>query len=168
MKRRTTSICCFNKNERIIRKGDKEHVMEPSKHQYSMDEHGENHEKRPIHPLGTATPKKQRQNAAFPESDSDISKVVELLKIEYNRRADFSPLLWSKCMKLQLQEVYTKLRLVSEGEAESSGIDVDDIFGPCEKDNAWSIGPCGGKSRNWQNHLVSQTLSRLGEWCNGS
>ncbi|XP_015774188.1 PREDICTED: uncharacterized protein LOC107352365 isoform X1 [Acropora digitifera] len=40
MKRRTTSICCFNKNERIIRKGDKEHVMEPSKHQYSMDEHG--------------------------------------------------------------------------------------------------------------------------------
>ncbi|XP_067019709.1 uncharacterized protein [Acropora muricata] len=128
----------------------------------------ENHEKRPIHPLGTATPKKQRQNAAFPESDSDISKVVELLKIEYNRRADFSPLLWSKCMKLQLQEVYTKLRLVSEGEAESSGIDVDDIFGPCEKDNAWSIGPCGGKSRNWQNHLVSQTLSRLGEWCNGS
>ena len=68
-------------------------------------------------------------------ADSDISKVVELLKVEHNRRADFSPLLWSKRMKLQLQDVYTKLRLVYKGEEESSGIDVDDIFRPCEKDN---------------------------------
>ncbi|XP_015749372.1 PREDICTED: uncharacterized protein LOC107329150 [Acropora digitifera] len=94
-----------------------------------------NRGKRPIHPVGITTPKRRRQNAAFPETDSDISKVVELLKREYNRRADFSPLLWSKGMKLQLKEVYTKLRVVSKGEAEGSEIDVDDIFGSSEEHN---------------------------------
>ena len=68
-------------------------------------------------------------------ADSDISKVVELLKREYNRRADFSPLLWSKGMKLQLKEVYTKLRVVSEENGERSEIDVDDIFGSSEEHN---------------------------------
>ena len=66
-------------------------------------------------------------------ADSDISEVVELLKLEYNRRADFSPLLWSKRMKLQLKEVYTKLIVVSEGKRERSEIDVDDIFGSSEE-----------------------------------
>ncbi|XP_015770155.1 PREDICTED: uncharacterized protein LOC107348611 [Acropora digitifera] len=66
-------------------------------------------------------------------ADSDISKVVELLKREYNRRADFSPLLWSKRMKLQLKEVYTKLTVVSEEKEERSEIDVDDIFGSSEE-----------------------------------
>ena len=68
-------------------------------------------------------------------ADIDISKVVELLKREYNRRADFSPLLWSKGMKLQLKEVYTRLRVVSRRKAGSSEIDVDDIFGSSEEDN---------------------------------
>ena len=68
-------------------------------------------------------------------ADSDISKVVELLKREYNRRADFSPLLWSKGMKLQLKEVYTRLRVVSRREAGNSEIDVADIFGSSEEDN---------------------------------
>ena len=68
-------------------------------------------------------------------ADIDISKVVELLKREYNRRADFSPLLWSKGMKLQLKEVYTRLRVVSKRKAGSSEIDVDDIFGSSEEDN---------------------------------
>ena len=67
--------------------------------------------------------------------DSEISKVVELLKKEYNRRADFSPLQWSKGMKLQLKEVYTRLRIVSRRKAGSSEIDVDDIFGSNEDDN---------------------------------
>ena len=67
----------------------------------------------------------------------DISKVVELLKREYNRRADFHPLLWSKDMKLQLEEVYTRLRVVHKRKAGSSEIeiDVDDIFGTSEEDN---------------------------------
>ena len=68
-------------------------------------------------------------------ADKEISNVVEFLKKEYNRRADFSPLLWSKRMKLHLKEVFTKLRVVSKGEAESSDIDVDDIFGSSEEDN---------------------------------
>ena len=68
-------------------------------------------------------------------ADSDISEVVELLELEYNRRAEFRPLLWSKGMKLQLEEVYTRLRLVSRRKARSSEIDVDVIFGPSEKDN---------------------------------
>ena len=61
-------------------------------------------------------------------ADREISNVLEFLKEEYNRRAEFSPLPWSKGMKLQLKEVYTKLRVVSKGEAEGSEIDVDDIF----------------------------------------
>ena len=68
-------------------------------------------------------------------AESDISKVVELLKREYNRRADISPLPWRKAKKLQLKEVYTKLRVVSKREAESSDIDVDDIFGSSEESN---------------------------------
>ena len=68
-------------------------------------------------------------------ADREISNVVEFLKKEYNRRADFSPLLWSKGMKLQLEEVYTKLTVVSKGEEEGSEIDVDDIFGSSEEDN---------------------------------
>ena len=68
----------------------------------------------------------------------DISKVVDLLKREYNRRAEFSPLLWSKGMKLQLKEVYTRLKVVSRRKAGSSEIDmaeidVDNIFKPSEE-----------------------------------
>ncbi|XP_067017535.1 uncharacterized protein [Acropora muricata] len=71
-----------------------------------------------------------RENA-----DSDISRVMELLEKEYKRRAKFRPLLWSKGTKLQLKKVYTKLRVVSKGEAEGSEIEVDDIFGSSEEDN---------------------------------
>ncbi|XP_044170345.1 LOW QUALITY PROTEIN: uncharacterized protein LOC114949279 [Acropora millepora] len=99
----------------------------------------ENRGKRPIHPVGITTPKRRRQNAAFPETDIDISKVVDLLKREYNRRADFSPLLWSKGMKLQLKEVYTRLKVVSRRKAGSLEIDVDDIFKPNEEDNIQNI-----------------------------
>ena len=68
-------------------------------------------------------------------ADSDISVVVTLLEREYKRRAEFRPLLWSKGMKLQLEEVYTRLRVVSSRKAGSSEIGVDDIFGSSEKDN---------------------------------
>ena len=68
-------------------------------------------------------------------ADSDISVVVKLLEREYNRRAEFRPLLWSKGTKLELQKVYTRLRVVSKRKAGSSEIGVDDIFGSSEKDN---------------------------------
>ncbi|XP_015749997.1 PREDICTED: uncharacterized protein LOC107329850 [Acropora digitifera] len=109
-----------------------------------------NRGKRPIHPVGTTTPKGQGEYAAFPKTNIDISKVVDLLKREYHRRAEFSPLLWSKGMKLQLKEVYTRLKVVSRRKAGSSEIDmaeinmaeidmaeidVDDIFKPSEENN---------------------------------
>ena len=68
-------------------------------------------------------------------ADMDISVVVKLLKSEYNRRGYFRPLLWSKGIKLQLEEVYTRLRVVYRRKAGSSEIDVDDIFGSSEEDN---------------------------------
>ena len=70
-------------------------------------------------------------------ADSDISVVVTLLEREYKRRAEFRPLLWSEGTKLQLEKVYTKLKLrvVSKEEAEGSEIDVDDIFRSSEEDN---------------------------------
>ena len=68
-------------------------------------------------------------------ADSDISVVVTLLEREYKRRAEFRPLLWSKGTKLQLEKVYTRLRVVSSRKAGSSEIGVDDIFGSSEKDN---------------------------------
>ena len=68
-------------------------------------------------------------------ADSDISVVVTLLEREYKRRAEFRPLLWSKGTKLQLEKVYTRLRVVSRRKAGSSEIGVDDIFGSTEKDN---------------------------------
>ena len=68
-------------------------------------------------------------------ADSEISVVVRLLEREYNRRAEFRTLLWSKGTKLQLQKVYTRLRVVSRQKAGSSEIGVDDIFGSSEKDN---------------------------------
>ena len=68
-------------------------------------------------------------------ADSDISVVVTLLEREYKRRAEFRPLLWSKGTTLQLEKVYTRLRVVSRRKATSSEIGVDDIFGSNEKDN---------------------------------
>ncbi|XP_044166822.1 uncharacterized protein LOC122950876 [Acropora millepora] len=68
-------------------------------------------------------------------ADSDISVVVTLLEREYKRRAEFSPLVWSKGTKLQLEKVYTRLKVVSGRNAGSSEISVDDIFGSSDKDN---------------------------------
>ena len=77
-------------------------------------------------------------------ADVDVSVVVKLLKGEYNRRAEFSPLLWSKGMRLQLKQVYTRLKVVSRRQAGSSeidmeGIDVDDIFKPSEEDSGQMV-----------------------------
>ena len=68
-------------------------------------------------------------------ADSDISVVVTLLEREYKRRAEFRPLLWSKGTTLQLEKVYTRLRVVSRRKAGSSEIGLYDIFGSSEKDN---------------------------------
>ena len=67
-------------------------------------------------------------------ADINISVVVKLLKGEYNRRAEFSPLLWSKGMKLQLTDVYTRLRVLPKKNATNFEIDVDDIFRSSEEE----------------------------------
>ena len=97
-------------------------------------------------------------------ADSNISEVVELLKMEYNRRADFSPLLWSEGMKLELEEVYTRLRLVSRRKARCSEIDVDVIFGPCEKDNGQLVHVEGSPGIG----KTTFCLKRAHDWANGA
>ncbi|XP_015771064.1 PREDICTED: uncharacterized protein LOC107349432 [Acropora digitifera] len=101
----------------------------------SSGRENENLGKRLLLPFETTSSERQRQNADIRETDSDISVVVTLLKREYKRRAEFRPLLWSKGTKLQLEKVYTRLRVVSRRKAGSSKIGVDDIFGSSEKDN---------------------------------
>ena len=58
--------------------------------------------------------------------------VVKLLREVYKRRAEFRPLLWNKGMKLHLDEVYTRLKIVSRrkggGHFGGSEIDLGNIF----------------------------------------
>ena len=44
---------------------------------------------------------------------ADNSVVVKLLKKEYNRRAKLRPLLWDNTIQLPLEDVYTRLKIVS-------------------------------------------------------
>ena len=56
----------------------------------------------------------------------DNSSVIQGLKGEYNRRAEFIPLLWSKGAKLQLKDLYA--RLYDFSRPKSPELDVADIF----------------------------------------
>ena len=44
---------------------------------------------------------------------------MKLLKAEYNRRAQFNPLLWDDAVKLPLENVYTRLKIVSRWKPDS-------------------------------------------------
>ena len=72
-------------------------------------------------------------------------------------------------MKLQLKEVYTRLRVVSRRQAGSSEIDVDDIFGSSEEDNGQLVlvegSPGIGKTtfclklaHDWANGAISRNF----------
>ena len=50
---------------------------------------------------------------------NDNSVVVKLLRAEYNRRAQFNPLLWDDTLKLPLENVYTRLKIVSRWKPDS-------------------------------------------------
>ena len=66
----------------------------------------------------------------FPAPIAD-SVVVKLLRQEYKRRAEFRPLLWDtgKSMKLHLDEVYTRLKIVVRPKGlGDSEIDLGNIF----------------------------------------
>ena len=96
-------------------------------------------------------------------ASSDISVVMTLLEREYNRRAELRPLLWSKGTKLQLEKVYTRLRVVARPKAGRSEIGLDDIFGSSEKDKALLVllegSPGIGKS--------TLCLKLAHDWANG-
>ena len=63
---------------------------------------------------------------------------MKLLKAEYNRRAQLRPLLWDNTLQLPLENVYTRLKIVSRPkagvQAEGNEVDVCDIFGALDED----------------------------------
>ena len=62
---------------------------------------------------------------------------MKLLKAEYSRRAHLRPLLWDSTLQLPLENVYTRLKIVSRRkagvQAEGNKVNVCDIFGASEK-----------------------------------
>ncbi|XP_015764062.1 PREDICTED: uncharacterized protein LOC107343050 isoform X4 [Acropora digitifera] len=93
--------------------------------------------KRPsrVHLSASPTDKKQRRDADTFRVFNDNSVVVKLLRAEYNRRAQFNPLLWNDAVKLPLENVYTRLKIVSRWRPGSDTDDVNpcDIFGVLKK-----------------------------------
>ena len=72
----------------------------------------------------------------FP-ADWYISVVVKLLKGEYKRRSQLRPLLWDSTIELPLDEVYTRLKIVSRRKADfrvdDNEVNVFDIFTALDK-----------------------------------
>ena len=72
----------------------------------------------------------------FP-TDSYISVVVKLLKAEYKRRSQLRPLLWDSTIELPLDDVYTRLKIVSRRKADfrvdDNEVNVFDIFTALDK-----------------------------------
>ncbi|XP_074609102.1 uncharacterized protein LOC141863461 isoform X3 [Acropora palmata] len=95
--------------------------------------------KRPSHVHLSASPpdKKQRRDADTFRVFNDNSDVVKFLRAEYNRRAQFNPLLWDDAVKLPLENVYTRLKIVSRWKPGSDTDEVNpcDIFGVLKKDD---------------------------------
>ena len=70
-------------------------------------------------------------------ADSYISVVVKLLKAEYKRRSQLRPLLWDSTIELPLDDVYTRLKIVSRRKADfrvnDEEVNVLDIFRALDK-----------------------------------
>ena len=70
-------------------------------------------------------------------ADSYISVVVKLLKAEYKRRSQLRPLLWDSTIELPLDDVYTRLKIVSRRKADfrvdDNEVNVFDIFTALDK-----------------------------------
>ena len=70
-------------------------------------------------------------------ADSYISVVVKLLKAEYKRRSQLRPLLWDSTIELPLEDVYTRLKIVSRRKADfrmdDNEVNVFDIFTALDK-----------------------------------
>ena len=70
-------------------------------------------------------------------ADWYISVVVKLLKGEYKRRSQLRPLLWDSTIELPLDDVYTRLKIVSRRKADfrvdDNEVNVFDIFTALDK-----------------------------------
>ncbi|KAM7430459.1 NACHT [Porites harrisoni] len=66
--------------------------------------------KRPLSSCAVPSPKQQK---LLKEEGWNNSVVVELLKAEYKRRCLLRPLLWDSTIELPLENVYTRLKIVS-------------------------------------------------------
>ncbi|XP_068687733.1 uncharacterized protein [Montipora foliosa] len=81
-------------------------------------------------------------HALFPAAIAYTVVVRELLRQVYKRRAEFSPLPWSKAMKLHLDQVYTRLKIVSRPKkivrSTSLEIDLGNIFS-CEGEGSMAL-----------------------------
>ena len=79
---------------------------------------------------------KNTSDLLFPP-DSYISVVVKLLKAEYKRRSQLRPLLWDSTIELPLDDVYTRLKIVSRRKADfrldENEVNVFDIFTALDK-----------------------------------
>ena len=79
---------------------------------------------------------KNTSDLLFP-ADSYISVVVKLLKAEYKRRSQLRPLLWDSTIELPLDDVYTRLKIVSRRKADfrvdDNEVNVFDIFTALDK-----------------------------------
>ena len=79
---------------------------------------------------------KNTSDLLFP-ADSYISVVVKLLKAEYKRRSQLRPLLWDSTIELPLDDVYTRLKIVSRRKADfrvdDNEVNVFDIFRALDK-----------------------------------
>ncbi|XP_074610442.1 uncharacterized protein LOC141864547 isoform X5 [Acropora palmata] len=102
-------------------------IPEISRERQSSEKQG----KRPshVHPSASPPDKKQRRDA------DTFRVVVKFLRAEYNRRAQFNPLLWDDAVKLPLENVYTRLKIVSRWKPGSDTDEVNpcDIFGVLKK-----------------------------------
>ncbi|XP_068751384.1 uncharacterized protein [Montipora capricornis] len=89
-------------------------------------------EKTPFHQNAASPRKKQTHDTDIREAAIADSVVVKLLRHVYKRRAEFTPLRWSQTMKLHLDEVYTRLKIVSRPKkrvhSEGPEIDLGNIF----------------------------------------
>ncbi|XP_078352723.1 uncharacterized protein LOC144637526 isoform X1 [Oculina patagonica] len=85
-------------------------------------------------PFGAATP--THREPTFQRSHQTqshgLSVFLRILKAEYNRRSLLKPLLWENTVKLPLEEVYTRLSIVSrrktDFQLQSNEVNMYDIF----------------------------------------
>ncbi|KAJ7378625.1 NACHT, LRR and PYD domains-containing protein, partial [Desmophyllum pertusum] len=104
----------------------------------------------------------------------DLSLVVRILKAEYNRRSLLKPLLWQNTFKLPLDDVYTRLKIVSrrktDFQLESNEVNMYDVFKTLTKGEDAMVlvegSPGIGKttfslkiSHDWSNEKIPQDIS---------